>query len=237
MCSDVKVELYKHIKIDGEVTDYIISDYGNCYNTSTGKDIKGYVNSAGRHFIRLRHNGKMYGKTRARWMAIAFIPLPYGNDYSIFDADHINDDRTDDRVENIQWLTSSDNVKKCREYYDISGAKNPNTDLNEDIVRMILQDASTLNLRPSELSKRYGINRFTITKIVSGINWKHIYSEFDMSNYSTKHGPNRAFDEGTIKRIKEYRNNGMTYSKIVKELGLEQTKTKINLIRKYVTKF
>lgn len=44
----------------------------------------------------------------ARAVALAFVENPFG----LSDVDHINNDKTDNRAENLQWLTHRDNIKK-----------------------------------------------------------------------------------------------------------------------------
>ena len=44
-----------------------------------------------------------------RLVALAFLPTP--DNPELFDVDHINGDRIDNRPENLRWCTHSDNIK------------------------------------------------------------------------------------------------------------------------------
>lgn len=60
-----------------------------------------------------RNDGKRYCKKIHRLVAEAFIPNPYGPDYTV---DHIcsgPEGKLDNSVENLRWISRSDNIKKA----------------------------------------------------------------------------------------------------------------------------
>ena len=76
--------------------------------TSGGIVIPSFNNTKGYARLRL-YNGKSNTKMVAvhRLVATAFIPNPHNNP----EVNHINEIKSDNRVENLEWVSSSDNCK------------------------------------------------------------------------------------------------------------------------------
>ena len=99
------MELFKVIE---EFPNYQISNLGNIKNNKDillkiGKRISnsGYIQ------VRLSKEGKYYYRYIHRLLAKAFLPNP--NNYRTIN--HINGNKHDNRVENLEWLTHSENMK------------------------------------------------------------------------------------------------------------------------------
>ena len=69
------------------------------------KEMKPYTTYKGYLRLRLCKNGKGKQFQIHRLVAEAFIPNPENKPY----IDHINTDRTDNRVENLRWVTNKEN--------------------------------------------------------------------------------------------------------------------------------
>lgn len=85
---------------------YAISDTGVLKNIRTGRLLKTAKNH---DYIKYRlcKDGKMYAITAHRLVATAFIPNPENK----AQINHKNGIKTDNRVENLEWVTPSENVK------------------------------------------------------------------------------------------------------------------------------
>lgn len=96
-------EIWKDI--EGYEGLYIVSDKGNVINIKNGGKIKRNANLKGYRIISLWKNGigKMYRVHRL--VAQAFIPNPERKPC----IDHINGNRSDNRVENLRWVTNKEN--------------------------------------------------------------------------------------------------------------------------------
>jgi hypothetical protein len=95
------MEDWKQIK---DFENYLISKNGEIKN-KYGRLLKCDINNKGYRTIRLCKNGKKIHTTLHRLIAIAFIDNPYN--FSCID--HINGNKLDNRIENIRWVSHSQN--------------------------------------------------------------------------------------------------------------------------------
>lgn len=102
-------------KIEG--FNYEISNLGNCRNSKTRKAIKPVKCTNGYYEYQLYAKGKRYCKLAHRLVATAFIP----NLENKREVNHKDCDVTNNRVENLEWVTPKENCAwgdrnlKCRE--------------------------------------------------------------------------------------------------------------------------
>lgn len=98
------VIMYKKIFIEQEETSYRIYDNGQLMNEKTGNYYKGTIRN-GYHWFDLRWKNKKYAFSQHRLLAENFIENP--NNLPI--VHHINNDRLDNKLENLQWISQSEN--------------------------------------------------------------------------------------------------------------------------------
>lgn len=113
----------------------------------------------GYYVIRLCKNGKMKNHKVHRLVAIAFIPNPENKAF----VDHIDTNRSNNRVENLRWVTRQEN-------YD-----NPISQKRqkESVMRQVLQydlEGNLINAFPSitDASKKTGVRISAIHQSCSG---------------------------------------------------------------------
>lgn len=87
---------------------YLIDDSGNVFRERNGKLVarKTYIDNNGYRRVVLHKNHKRIDKSIAFLVALTFIP-GYKEGMEV---NHINKNRLDNRVENLEWMTRKDNV-------------------------------------------------------------------------------------------------------------------------------
>jgi hypothetical protein len=98
-------EEYKNIIIDGVISNYEISNVGIVRNKTNGYLMKPILNNNGYYRVGLYHNKIQKIYTLHCLIAIYFIPNPENKPF----IDHINNVKTDNRLENLRWCNQSEN--------------------------------------------------------------------------------------------------------------------------------
>lgn len=99
--------MIKTIIIDGQETNYTISDVGEVYNRITKKQLKGTYKRNEYHTVQLIVNGKAKSIMTHRLVAEAFLPNP--NNFPI--VHHIDGDKHNNKINNLQWVTIEENAE------------------------------------------------------------------------------------------------------------------------------
>lgn len=106
-----------------------------------------------------------------RLVAELFIPNPLNKK----EVNHIDRDRSNNRVENLEWVTRKENIKHSKEAYSLSriGSKNGRTKLTEDDVLKIrkMHDEGVAKYL---IAKSFNIGWSTVDHIIKRETWKHI---------------------------------------------------------------
>lgn len=88
---------------------YEINERGEIRNVKSKKPVKGYIEKNG--YVRVRFENKCLGKvvrtTVHRLVAEAFLPNPN----NLPEVNHKDSNRQNNNVENLEWVTHSDNMK------------------------------------------------------------------------------------------------------------------------------
>lgn len=163
--------------IDGYEGTYKVSNYGRIKSYRNSR--KGYILTPGcnkfeylqAHLI--DDELKNHTASISRIVAQAFIPNPNGYP----EVNHKSGNKNDNRVENLEWCTRSQNMLHMhRELYpDITkGEKNGMAVITEkealEIYNLAIKEEYTLK----EIGDMYGISLCTVSEIKTGRKWSHV---------------------------------------------------------------
>ena len=149
---------------------YIAYPSGNIYNLY-GHKMEGTIGRDGyRHMIINKKNRDVH-----RVIADAFIP----NDNDFEQINHINGVKDDNRVENLEWCTRSDNLKHAFANgleSPMHGESNPIHKLTENDVRYIRQvyKKNDREFGFAALARKFDVDRTTVSDAAQNISWRYI---------------------------------------------------------------
>lgn len=142
----------KQILLDGKESIYSIDKDGRVFNTQTNNELKGSITENGYRYFRLSLNGKKYRFYAHRLVAEYY--LEKGQQSQI--VNHKNGNKLDNRVENLEWVTYSEN--SIHAY--VQGLRKPNKNTLEkfDIIKDSYENERWVQIKnyPRYLVSSYG---------------------------------------------------------------------------------
>lgn len=126
------------------------------------------ISKSGYLLIDLCINGVIKKYSVHRLIALAFINNPLSKEQ----VNHINGNKTDNRVINLEWNTRSENQRHSISIglRSTNGIKNSQSKLNDEQVLSIFNDKRLYK----DISSDYGVSIITVSNIKSGYSWNHI---------------------------------------------------------------
>ena len=161
-----------------------INDYEGLYQVSNFGNVKSLGNEFTRkeRFLKLSPQSKGYltvvlQKNATRKMVLVHrIVAEYfvSNPLNKSQINHINGDKTDNKVENLEWVSHRENLDHAiKNNLTLKGEENRNSKLKDvDIIKIhsLLQKGTTTK----ELSESYNVSYSTIDGIRTNRYWKHL---------------------------------------------------------------
>lgn len=187
---------------------YMVSDMGRVKSLKYGKErILTPVIRAGYPCVSFSRNNVIYHSTIHRLVMFEFEgPAPYGLD----EIDHLNGNKLDSRLLNLQYVSSSENKKRAFRLGLMKAKKgegHPLAKLKEENVLDIFRSSTT----PNELAEKYKVSAATVNDIKRGERWGHLTG--------------KKYEKQNVKRLKEeevvaiFYENG-TYRGLGKKYGV-----------------
>jgi hypothetical protein len=170
------MEIWKEVK---EYPDYEVSNLGRVKSLARinlrgfkmkERIISGGLNGGGYNQIPMRNNGIRKNVLAHRLVTKAFIP----NIENKPDVNHKNGIKTDNRLENLEWSTTQENVIHAYKNGFCSskvGVDNGRALLNES---QVIEIRSIRNKRVSEIAIEYKVSWNCVSNIIKRKSWTHI---------------------------------------------------------------
>lgn len=165
---------WNYIKI---APNYAISNTGRVMRVAGGRGkrswyvVKPWIINSGYFRVEIWKQGKPFRDCVHRLVALTFIgKCPKGKE-----VNHKNGVKTDNRVENLEYVTRSENQKhsyKIGLHPSIQGRESPNAKLKRCQIRLIKDLLAFGGITQKEIGVMFKVARQTIGAINTGQNWK-----------------------------------------------------------------
>ena len=132
--------------------------------TFVGKILKPLRHSAGYPVVMLTKGGIHHSRYVHRLVAFAFLPTTPER----FEVNHINGDKTDPRLSNLEWVSESEQRKHA---WRIGLQKAPK--LTPDKVRAI-REMFAAGVKGDDIAASFGVSAPTISNIRTGKLWSRV---------------------------------------------------------------
>ena len=168
-------EIFKPIDLNPK---YSVSNFGRVRNNKTNK-ILSPRNLQGYQRVAFYVDGKPTDFRIHRLVAKAFIPNPENKPQ----VNHINGNKSDNHVNNLEWCTNGENVRHALRTglidtrnisLAVRGAKHPRAKLSE---KQVMEIKKKLKYQTGlSLAKEYNVTPSLISLIRNNKKWSHIQS-------------------------------------------------------------
>lgn len=195
------------MKKEYKQTGYFVDTCGNVYGKTVGI-LKPSVSRKGYLRVTLSVFGKQTCYAVHRLVATIFIPNPL----DLPEVNHIDGDKTNNTIENLEWVSPKDNKKHAMEvlghgYGETHSQATISTQQVIEICTMI-QD----KLRTIDIAEKVGVDLDKIRSIKKGRAWKHISKDFTFPKGISDHG----MSDSTFLWICHMLEKGVTSSNIIR---------------------
>lgn len=156
---------------------YSIDTNGVVVNETTGKVLKGTRITKANRYVKIVLNRRYL---LHKLVAQTFIP---NTDRRKTQVNHIDGNRNNNAVSNLEWVTPSQNVNHAYKtgLKSNTGELNPISKLTEEVVVDIWRLAKQGH-RPTAIIRMLKLNvcRTAVSRVTNGKNWAHVTSKLDV---------------------------------------------------------
>ena len=154
-----------------EINGYKISNYGKVIN-SKGYELSNKPSKDG--YVSTTINmGEDYGQVRGmhRIVATVFIPNPE----NLPEVNHIDGCKSNNRVDNLEWISKSGNQRHASDVLKRRVGKNHyDAKLTDEMVLEIYDKCKNTDMEYKDIANMYNMSIDTPAKIAGGHSWKYL---------------------------------------------------------------
>ena len=170
------IEEYRKLR---EYPMYRIYNTGRIYSEYSKKFLKSSEDNSGYLQVTL-FSGNNKGRKTIKvhiLVARAFIPNPY----SLPEVNHINCNKYDNKVSNLEWVSKHDNMIHASKYsYKNRESLSPLNRDKVELIPLLLECGFSIKL----IAALYKVGHITIRHIIQGKTWKHLNLQFPKSEFN-----------------------------------------------------
>lgn len=162
------------IKVVG-FNNYRISNFGRIFNEKEKRELHPVPNKKrrGYFYISLQQDGRRENMLLSRLVAKHFLRNPN----NLPQVNHINGNKSNNRIDNLEWITAKDNILHAITTglapRALRGNQLPMTKTNEKDVKHIRQLALDGYLH-KDIAKKFKLGVSTVTHIVNRTRWSWV---------------------------------------------------------------
>ena len=148
-----------------EKPNYSVSNTGEVRNDRSGKTLKAYIGESGYPMIRFSDSAfTVHSLVAKNWLCDSY--------FDGAQVDHLDMDKTNNVVSNLEWVTPKENSRRAREVYSVQGENNPQAVITEQDVRYIKY--GSFDKTNSDLANELSIGVGVVERVRRGDRWLHV---------------------------------------------------------------
>lgn len=145
---------------------------GRVYSLRSGRFLKLQVNQKGYHNVGLYDGDKVRTKTVHRLVALSYIPCE-GVDPLTMQVNHIDGNKLNNTVNNLEWVTLQENVTHSVE----TGLRDTQLCYSDEQIHILCRYMEQ-GFRNKDLASMTGIHPSKVSMIRNGLAYQHISCEY-----------------------------------------------------------
>lgn len=156
--------------------EYLISEDGQVYSLHKNTLRKPVLTKHGYLRLFIHTNQNIVSCSIHRLVAETYIPNPENKP----EVNHINGVKTDNRVENLEWVTSKENKTHAISnglYDSVIGENHCFSTISDDTAKKICQCLED-GMRNKDIANMFGVTKDMIANIKAGRSYRHISKKY-----------------------------------------------------------
>lgn len=200
---------------------YYVSNHGRVFSCVSGRICATHISNAGYEQVRLRtvdHIAKLMSVHRL--VLMCFMPIPNASEMHV---NHINGNKLDNRLINLEWVTQSENMQHCyRNNLEVNGVDHPWSTITEEQVHHICSLIAESKCDREISFEVFGnYNRLgLVSSIRAGNAWVNI-SQYYQFPRRPNHNMKRRFTIEELKVFQYYIELGMSPKEVAIASGID----------------